>query len=231
MSLILNPVLTGIVRRDVITSDERLPGDGGFGRQPEDIADAATWGLDEFQILSLLIVSPILAIFFGPEHDTKNLLLAYVLCTICAAVAFAYVHKFKTPSEYVKKSRIRLFRSILGLRHISRLVLISSLIYAAAGVSIGIANHAGGTALRTKGAERARTGGRLIELERPLIHRSGYLELNEVWELGHMVCLCPAFIRHANQRISSEPLTPASIAIPNLDNTLLFDKIQESSIN
>jgi hypothetical protein len=143
VTFVFSSLFTWSVRSNVVRLRKTETTSTLIGDQPDDFADMAIWAVDQYQLLLLVVISPILGVFFGHTTRLSIAVIIYVCCEVLTFGLYLIVVGQENASMYISKFELR---SVPIIRHIARLApflgrismtaVIPALIYLIGGVTI-----------------------------------------------------------------------------------------------
>ena len=135
VALVANPTLTAKVRKNIVRYFSKKTTESGFGSDPQDFADAAIWASDQYQLLLLVVVTPLFGYFFSGSPVTKVIVATYVVSFVASVASYIYVLRKSSPADYIvggSIGRVRflkvVFSKVPWVRDISFVVFISTIV-------------------------------------------------------------------------------------------------------
>lgn len=110
LSILVSPAVDKIVRIRVEDWASNQPEPKKFGEMPSDLADLVSWGVDQYQLFALIVVTPLLGVVFGRTIHSNLVIAGYVACTVITLLSYVYVAS-KHPSVYVSTGKLNKARA------------------------------------------------------------------------------------------------------------------------
>jgi hypothetical protein len=144
VTLLFSPFFVWVVRSNVSKLRKNETTTSLVGEQPEDFADLAIWAIDQYQLLILIVISPIIGGLYGHTRHLDVAVLVYVGCEISVIVLYLVVASQSNASVYISKSELGRFpivrhiaRPLPFLSSVSMTAVASAVIYVSGSVLIG----------------------------------------------------------------------------------------------